>query len=170
MNFLTKFHEDWTINVASRVKNAPPLGSHVFQAKVTIFELIQDIIGTNLLSKFYEDRKINVASRVLTRKYIENCPSPWRSYINKTNVLTKFHDDWTKNVTSRVFTRNTATPPGGHVHKDWASNVTSTIFKLSQGINGKNVLTKFHEDRTISLASRVFTRQNVDAARRTRDD
>ncbi|KAH3846860.1 hypothetical protein DPMN_089166 [Dreissena polymorpha] len=47
MNVLTKFHEDWTINVASRVltrfyyshirKNAPPLGSNVFQAKVTIF-------------------------------------------------------------------------------------------------------------------------------------
>ncbi|KAH3883960.1 hypothetical protein DPMN_007930 [Dreissena polymorpha] len=57
MNLLTKFHEDRTINVASRVltrKNAPPLGSHVFQAKVTIFELIQDISGTNLLSKSSE--------------------------------------------------------------------------------------------------------------------
>ncbi|KAH3894111.1 hypothetical protein DPMN_018269 [Dreissena polymorpha] len=62
-----KFHEDRTINVASRVltrfyyshirKNAPPLGSHVFQANVTIFELIQGIIGTNLLTKFYDDRK-----------------------------------------------------------------------------------------------------------------
>ncbi|KAH3856453.1 hypothetical protein DPMN_099041 [Dreissena polymorpha] len=31
MNLLTKFHEDQTVNVASRVKNAPPLG-HVFQA------------------------------------------------------------------------------------------------------------------------------------------
>ncbi|KAH3881415.1 hypothetical protein DPMN_005342 [Dreissena polymorpha] len=29
-------------------KHAPPLGSHVFQAKVTIFELIQDIFGTNI--------------------------------------------------------------------------------------------------------------------------
>ncbi|KAH3847596.1 hypothetical protein DPMN_089923 [Dreissena polymorpha] len=55
-------HEDWTINVASSVKNAPPLDNHVFQAKVTIFQLIQDIIGTNLLSKIHEDRKINVAS------------------------------------------------------------------------------------------------------------
>ncbi|KAH3726468.1 hypothetical protein DPMN_052335 [Dreissena polymorpha] len=73
MNLLTKFHEDWTINVASRVKNTLPLGSHVFQAKVTIFKLIQDNIGTNLLSKFHEDRKINVASRVLTRK---NAPLP----------------------------------------------------------------------------------------------
>ncbi|KAH3709828.1 hypothetical protein DPMN_069293 [Dreissena polymorpha] len=54
-------------------KNAPPLGSHVFQAKVTIFELIQDIIGTNHLWKFQEDLKINVAPRVLTRK---NAPPP----------------------------------------------------------------------------------------------
>ncbi|KAH3705689.1 hypothetical protein DPMN_080766 [Dreissena polymorpha] len=64
------FHEDQTINMASRVKNAPPLGSHVFQAKVTIFELIQDIIETNLLSKFHEDWTINVASRELTRQML----------------------------------------------------------------------------------------------------
>ncbi|KAH3851255.1 hypothetical protein DPMN_093735 [Dreissena polymorpha] len=62
------FHEDQTINVASRVKNAPLLGSHVFQANVTIFKLIQDIIKTNLLTKFHEDLTINVASRALTRK------------------------------------------------------------------------------------------------------
>ncbi|KAH3851601.1 hypothetical protein DPMN_094083 [Dreissena polymorpha] len=106
MNLLTKFHEDRTINVASRVltrfyysrirnkssdtksvtdrqtdsaktiyplfferghKNAPPLGSHVFQANIIIFELLQDIIETNLLTKFHEDWTINVASRVLTR-------------------------------------------------------------------------------------------------------
>ncbi|KAH3887470.1 hypothetical protein DPMN_011487 [Dreissena polymorpha] len=55
-NHLTKFHDDRTINVASRVlkrKNAPP----------------PDIFRTNLLSKFHEDRTINVASRVLTRKH-----------------------------------------------------------------------------------------------------
>ncbi|KAH3699332.1 hypothetical protein DPMN_074288 [Dreissena polymorpha] len=67
-NLLTKFHEDWKINVASRVltrfyyshmrKNALPLGSDVFQANVTIFELIQDIIEINLLTKFHEDWKL----------------------------------------------------------------------------------------------------------------
>ncbi|KAH3711267.1 hypothetical protein DPMN_070769 [Dreissena polymorpha] len=62
MNLLIQFHEDRTINVASRVKNAPPHGSNVFQGK--------DIIGTNLLTKFHEDRKINVASRVLTRQML----------------------------------------------------------------------------------------------------
>ncbi|KAH3808836.1 hypothetical protein DPMN_137195 [Dreissena polymorpha] len=61
-NLLTTFHDDQTINVASRVltrtntppsgdiskasrvTNATPLGSHVFPGNVTIFELIQDII------------------------------------------------------------------------------------------------------------------------------
>ncbi|KAH3854982.1 hypothetical protein DPMN_097542 [Dreissena polymorpha] len=62
MNLLTKFHENRTVNVASRVftrfyyshirKIAPPLGSHVFQANIIIFKLIQDIIETNLLTKF----------------------------------------------------------------------------------------------------------------------
>ncbi|KAH3826100.1 hypothetical protein DPMN_127993 [Dreissena polymorpha] len=94
MNLLTKFHEDWTINVASRVltrfyyshirKNAPPLGSDVFLAKVFIFELIQDISGTNLLSKFHEDWKINVASRVLTKK---NAPPSGGHFFQPTGII-----------------------------------------------------------------------------------
>ncbi|KAH3749650.1 hypothetical protein DPMN_184151 [Dreissena polymorpha] len=64
INLLTEFLEERTINVAPRVKNAPPLGSHVFQANVTIFKLIQDIIETKVLTKFHEDWTINVAFRV----------------------------------------------------------------------------------------------------------
>ncbi|KAH3853341.1 hypothetical protein DPMN_095863 [Dreissena polymorpha] len=174
MNLLTKFHEDWTINVASRV--------HVFQAKVTIFKLIQDIIGINLLAKFHEDRKINVASRVLTRK---NAPAPGGHVFQPTgiifelfqdiigmNLLTKFHEDWTINVTSRVknapplgsyfhedrkinvdskvLTRKKSPPPGSHVFQP-----ASIIFKLVQDIIGMNLLTKFHEDQTMNVASRV---------------
>ncbi|KAH3738902.1 hypothetical protein DPMN_045545 [Dreissena polymorpha] len=67
-NLLTKFHEDWAINMASREKFPAP-GGHVLKATKTIFELIQDIIGTNLQTKFHDDRKINVTSRVLTRSY-----------------------------------------------------------------------------------------------------
>ncbi|KAH3787961.1 hypothetical protein DPMN_166088 [Dreissena polymorpha] len=171
MNLLTKFHEDWTINVASRVltrfyyshirKNAPPLCRHVFQAKVTIFELIQDISGTNLLSKFHEDWKINVASRVLTRK---NAPPPGRHVFHPTgiifkliqdiigmNLLTKFYEDQTINVASRV---KNAPPLGSHVFQ---ANVT--IFELIQDIIKTNLLTKFHEDWTINVASRELTRQ-----------
>ncbi|KAH3731029.1 hypothetical protein DPMN_057034 [Dreissena polymorpha] len=162
----------------SAQKNAPPLGSHVFQAKVTIFKLIQDIIATNLLTKFHEDRKINVASRVLTRK---KCPAPWRPYIIGMNLLTKFHfilalhshikknapppgghvfspiwtvffhEDWAQIVTSRVFTRNTAPPPGGHVFQR-----TGTIFILNQHIIHTNILTKLHQDWASNVTSAVF--------------
>ncbi|KAH3883534.1 hypothetical protein DPMN_007493 [Dreissena polymorpha] len=155
--YLTKFHEDWTINVASRVltrKNAPPPGGHVFKATKTIYELIQDIIGTNLLTKFHEDQTVNVDSR----PYKENCPAPWKPcFSSKHNYfLTKFHEDWTINVASRVFTRKNAPPPGGHVFK-----ATKTIFKLIQDIIGTNLLTNFHDDRKINVTSRVLTRKNA---------
>ncbi|KAH3884038.1 hypothetical protein DPMN_008009 [Dreissena polymorpha] len=65
MNLLTKFHEDRTENVASRVltrlyyshkrKNAPPHGSHVFQANIIIFELLQISLRLFFLTKFHED-------------------------------------------------------------------------------------------------------------------
>ncbi|KAH3750421.1 hypothetical protein DPMN_184943 [Dreissena polymorpha] len=147
MNLLTKFYKDRTINVASRVKNAPPLGSHVFQA---------NIIWTNLVSKFHGDLKINVNSRVHIMK---NAPPPGGHVFQPTgiifklvqdiigmNILTKFHEDRTINVASRVLTN--------HVFQ---ANVT--IFELIQDIIETNLLTEFHEDWTINVASRVLTRQ-----------
>ncbi|KAH3894437.1 hypothetical protein DPMN_018594 [Dreissena polymorpha] len=74
-NHLTKFHEERTVNLASRVltshkmKNDPPRGGHIFQRTGTIFKLVQDIIGTNLLAYSHDDRTIKLASRVLTRPY-----------------------------------------------------------------------------------------------------
>ncbi|KAH3807243.1 hypothetical protein DPMN_135578 [Dreissena polymorpha] len=169
-NLLTKFHEDWAINVASRVltrfyyshlkKNTPPPGGHVCKATKTIFKLIQDIIGTNLLTKFHDDRKINVTSRMLTRK---NAPLPWSPYIIRMNLLTEFHEDRTINVASRVLTRfyyshirKNAPPLGSHVF-----HAKVTIFELIQIIIGKNLLSKFHEDRKINVASRVLPRKNA---------
>ncbi|KAH3821401.1 hypothetical protein DPMN_123165 [Dreissena polymorpha] len=147
----------WTTNVTSRVltrKTAPPHGGHVFHSTGTIFQLVQDIIGTHVLTQFHEDWTKNVTSRVLTRK---TATPPWRPYIIGTHVLTKFHEDRTINVTSRVLTRfaiyKTATPPGGHVFQS-----TGTIFKLVQDIIGTHVLSKFHEDWTINVASRVLKR------------
>ncbi|KAH3861206.1 hypothetical protein DPMN_024133 [Dreissena polymorpha] len=147
------------MNVASRVKNAQPLCSHVFQESITIFELIQYIIETNLLTKFPEDWTINVASRVLTRFYYSNI-LPYKVKfthlgshvfqanltifelirdIIKTNLLTKFLEDWTINVASRVLTRKNAPPLGSHT----------------------NLLTKIHEDRKINVASRVKKEQDM---------
>ncbi|KAH3729330.1 hypothetical protein DPMN_055298 [Dreissena polymorpha] len=163
---------------------------HVFLPIRTIFELNRHIPKTHVLTKFYEDWTKNVTSRVKLTRPLAAIFSPiWTIFEHvrdiKTNVLTKFHDDWAKIVTSRVFTRNTAPPPWRpcfstdrnhfstqptyHLDKHWASIVTFTFFEISRGINGTNVLTKFHEDRTINVASRVFTRQNVDDAQRTTD-
>ncbi|KAH3881256.1 hypothetical protein DPMN_005180 [Dreissena polymorpha] len=123
----TNLHEDRKIIVASRVKTAPPPGSHVFQPTGIIFELIQDIIGTNLLTNFHEDRKINVASS-------EKCPTPWWPYIIGINLLTKFHEDWTINVASRV---KNAPPLGSHVFQ-----AKVMIVKVIQDIIETNLLIK----------------------------
>ncbi|KAH3882370.1 hypothetical protein DPMN_006306 [Dreissena polymorpha] len=133
-NLLNKFHEDWTIN-----EKCPAPGGHVVKATKTIFELIQDIIGTNLLTKFNDDRKINVTSRVLTRK---NVPPRGGHVFQPTFMM--------------IGTLCSAPPLGGHVFQP-----TGTIFKLLQYIIGINVLTKFHNDRIINLASRVLLCKNA---------
>ncbi|KAH3865870.1 hypothetical protein DPMN_028914 [Dreissena polymorpha] len=184
--FLTKFHEDWTINVPSREK-CPAPGGHVFKATKTIYELIQDIIGTNLLTKFHDDRKITVTSS----------PRPCGGHVFQPtgiifelvqdiigmNLLTEFHEDRTLNVASRV--KNAPPLDKSSDHEDRTINVASrvltrfyyshirknvpplgshvfqakdTIFELIKDISGMNLLTKFHEDQTINVASRVLTR------------
>ncbi|KAH3715058.1 hypothetical protein DPMN_057762 [Dreissena polymorpha] len=122
---------NWAKNVTSRRKNAPPTGGHVFSLIPTIFKLVRDI--------------------------------------NKSNVLTNFHDDWAKIVTSRVLTRKTAPPTGGHVFQRTGTTFELnqhiiktnilTNFELDRDFMGTKLLTKFHEDQTINVASRVFTNQ-----------
>ncbi|KAH3861932.1 hypothetical protein DPMN_024886 [Dreissena polymorpha] len=141
---LTKFHEGRKRNVPSRkytqlLKTARPPGNHIFQRTETIFEL--------------------------------------NSHIKETNVLTKFHENWAENVTSRVFTcfhcihiEKNAPPTGGHVFSPiWTIfelvreiNKTNclqvfffflTYFELGRDIIGTKLLTKFHEDHTINVAS-----------------
>ncbi|KAH3702252.1 hypothetical protein DPMN_077262 [Dreissena polymorpha] len=85
------FHEDWTINVTSRVlkrfyytlklykenchdhwrplltrKNCHATWQPCFSTTGTIFELVQDIIRTNVLTKFFENWTINLTSTVKT--------------------------------------------------------------------------------------------------------
>ncbi|KAH3886509.1 hypothetical protein DPMN_010520 [Dreissena polymorpha] len=126
----------------------PYPGGHVFQQTGNIFELVQDIIGTNLLTKFHEDPTINVASTVLTRRIFmmhnrrqtidkrKNAP-PLGAHIN---FLTKFHDNRTINVASRVLTRK----------MPWCPYIIETI-----------LLTKFLDNRTINVASRELIRKNA---------
>ncbi|KAH3704937.1 hypothetical protein DPMN_079999 [Dreissena polymorpha] len=141
-------------------KNAPPPGGHVVHLTGTIFELVQDNIGTILVTMFHEEQKINVASRVLTRQHEQ--PPGTNFHDDRTiNVASRvktpcplgdhFHEDRTINVASRMLTSNIikhAPPPGSHVFQ-----ATGLIFKLFQDIIWTNLQTKFHDDQTINVAS-----------------
>ncbi|KAH3768988.1 hypothetical protein DPMN_170232 [Dreissena polymorpha] len=153
-NLLTKFHEDQTINVASRVltsfflltrKTAPPPGEQ-----------------NNVLKDFHEYWTINITSRELTRKTAK--PPPWQPFLsterNHFHTELSYHKNkyWNINVTTRV---KTAAPPDiirknilPRLHEDWTLNVTSRV----QDIILTNVLTKFDEDWTINVTPRVLTR------------
>ncbi|KAH3705493.1 hypothetical protein DPMN_080568 [Dreissena polymorpha] len=152
-NLLTKFHDDWTINVASRVltrKTSPPPGGHVFQPTGIIFELFQDIIGINLLTKKNAPRlgshvfEANVTILELVHDIIE------------TNLLTKFHGDLTTNVLPPP-------PPGWYVFQP-----TGIIFELVQHIIGNNLLTKFYyshiKKNALSHGSHVFQANTINVA------
>ncbi|KAH3894108.1 hypothetical protein DPMN_018266 [Dreissena polymorpha] len=169
---LTKFHEDWAKNVSSRLftcfhysyihieKTAPTPGGHVFPPIKTIFELVRDIHKINE----NDPRGGHVFSPIRTIFELNR-------RVQETNVLNKFHKDWTENVTSIVFTcfqyihiEKTAPPLSGHVFSSiWTIFELQTIetsrvfisFELGRGIIGTNVLTKFHDDRTRNVASRM---------------
>ncbi|KAH3854387.1 hypothetical protein DPMN_096928 [Dreissena polymorpha] len=174
-NLRTKFHEDWTINVTSRVltrKTAPSPGGHIFQQTEPIFKpnrnskLSRAIIRKNVLNNSHVDLAINVTAIVLTRK---TAPPLGGHVFQRTGIFSNSDElsieikYWTVNVTSRVLTRKTAPSPG-----DWTIHVTSrvltsktaphpcshvsqqtgTILELSREIIKKNALTKFQDDWT----------------------
>ncbi|KAH3825616.1 hypothetical protein DPMN_127497 [Dreissena polymorpha] len=153
-NVLTKFHDDWTKNVTSRVftsffyntnirkKTPPPPGSHVFLPIRTIFELNRCIKETNVLTKFHKDWAKN-----------KNAPPPgghvFQMFTTIFKLIRDIHITNAKNVTSR---RPPPPPPGGYVFL-----LIRTIFELDRRIQETNVLTKFHVDWTKNVTSRVFT-------------
>ncbi|KAH3775085.1 hypothetical protein DPMN_176481 [Dreissena polymorpha] len=121
---LTKFHEDWTKNVTSRVftcfhyihieKTAPPPGGHVFLPIWTIFELVRDINETNVLIKLHDDWALNTAPPPGGHSHEDWASNVTSTVftsrgINVSNVLTKFHEDQTINVAYGVFTRQMLT-------------------------------------------------------------
>ncbi|KAH3853976.1 hypothetical protein DPMN_096514 [Dreissena polymorpha] len=178
-NFLTKknapppgghFHEDQTISVDSIVltrKNDPRLGGHVFQAtgvtrKIppppdshvfqqtgTIFELIQDIIRTNVLTKFHYDSTINVTFRVKIP------PHPGCNVFRPTKTIFELVEDIV-NVNARVFTDGGQRP----ILKPHLSNQCSITRKTAPPpwrpyINKNNLFTKFHDDWANNVSSRM---------------
>ncbi|KAH3738291.1 hypothetical protein DPMN_044924 [Dreissena polymorpha] len=110
--FQAKFHEDRKINVASREKCPAPSGGHVFQPTGIIFEHVQYIIGMNLLTKKNAPPLGShvFQANVTIFELIQD--------IIETNLLTKFHEDWTINVASRQLTRQMLTPHNGRRTKN----------------------------------------------------
>ncbi|KAH3787068.1 hypothetical protein DPMN_165187 [Dreissena polymorpha] len=141
-NVLTKFHEDWTINLTSTVKTAPPPGGHVFLPTGTIFELVKDFIGTHVPTKFHDDWTKNVTSRVLTRK-------------TATPPGTQFHEDWTINVNVDAARQTT--------NKRRSQKLTMS--KLCS-VNGK-VITNKSQIIEEAYFSKHYKRKNVDLCKIT---
>ncbi|KAH3845203.1 hypothetical protein DPMN_087478 [Dreissena polymorpha] len=92
----------------------------------------RDVIRTNVLTNFHAE--------VLTR-----FPVSWR---------TRFPKDQShfRNIYSHL--KKNACSRGGNLFQQ-----TGTIFEFFQDTIGTNLLTQFHEDHTINVASSVLTRQ-----------
>ncbi|KAH3791948.1 hypothetical protein DPMN_145438 [Dreissena polymorpha] len=150
-NLLTKFHEDRTIHLASRPykKQCPAPGGHVFKVTKTIFELIQDITGTNLLTK----RNASAPGII----------SELAQHIIGMNLLTEFHEDRTINVASRVINvasrvltrfyyshiqpyKENASPLGSHVVQANKAHVDATR-RMTH--DGQRAITKAHHEHIV---------------------
>ncbi|KAH3826118.1 hypothetical protein DPMN_128011 [Dreissena polymorpha] len=79
--------------VKTRVQNAPPSGSHVFQPTGILFKLAQDIIGMNLPTKFHDDRKINVASTTTEANTSPDLPQLRKHNITFDFIMADTHCD-----------------------------------------------------------------------------
>ncbi|KAH3832763.1 hypothetical protein DPMN_106058 [Dreissena polymorpha] len=138
-NVLSNFHDDSAKSVTSIVftrKTARPTGGHVFQRTGTSFELNQRIVKKNILTNFELDRDII-----------------------GTKLLTKFHEDRKRNMPSRTVHKSSPEQsgklpclPGNHVFQR-----TRTNFEPNSRILETKVLTKFQEDWSKNVTSRVFT-------------
>ncbi|KAH3884396.1 hypothetical protein DPMN_008374 [Dreissena polymorpha] len=141
-------------------KNAPSPGRHVFQPIRTIFQLVQNIIGTNLLTKKNAQPPFAAITNVLTKFHEdwtinENAPLPGRNVFQPTKTIIEIVQDILgANLLTKVFKRKNALLPGSHVFQ-----ATVTIFELVQDIIQTNLLTKFHEDLIKNVSSRVLTRK-----------
>ncbi|KAH3882360.1 hypothetical protein DPMN_006295 [Dreissena polymorpha] len=93
----------------------------------------------------HEDWSIYLTSRVKT------APPPGA------NVSTKFYENWTNNKISRPFKEN-CPPPGSHVFQLTGTTRANQKQESLKDIIWTNLLTKFHEDQKINVASRVLTR------------
>ncbi|KAH3867002.1 hypothetical protein DPMN_030126 [Dreissena polymorpha] len=155
----TADHENWAKNLTSTVftcfhykhieKNAPPTGGHVFSPIPTISKLVRDINKTNVLTNFHDNWAKIEPSRVLTREnchyihIVKNAPPTGGHVFHRSRPFSNLSE-------TSIEPMKTAPTTGGH------TNIL-TNFELGRDFIGTKLLTKFHEDGTRNVASRVFT-------------
>ncbi|KAH3868580.1 hypothetical protein DPMN_031730 [Dreissena polymorpha] len=178
---MTKFHEDRTINVASRVFTNKCGRTDDGQTPVTKAPLSNQ--KTKVLTKFHENWAKNVTSRVFTygrtdgrtdgRGVYHNTSRHRRAYKKSIGGYLSYAYDINRHTDGQTDGRtdgrgvyhNTsrhrrayknAPPTGGHVFSPiW------NIFELVREINKTNVLTNIHDDWEKIVTSRVFTRKTA---------
>ncbi|KAH3887555.1 hypothetical protein DPMN_011572, partial [Dreissena polymorpha] len=118
----------------------PPLCGHVFQQTGTIFKLIRDIMR----QKSSIQRKI---------------PRPPDVHVFRpTGTISEL----TIHMALRVSTRKNSLPPSPFRKR---FSINRNHFRTHPRDHWDNLRTKFHEDRIINVASRVFTRQKTNKRR-----
>ncbi|KAH3825379.1 hypothetical protein DPMN_127254 [Dreissena polymorpha] len=130
INLLTKFPEDGTLNVTSKVltrKNVPPPSGNVFKQTRTTFQLIQDVIGTYIVTK---DQTKHLASRMkmpipLAAK--KNAPPSDGHVFQQTRSIFKLNQDVFGVYVLTKFHR---------LYHQLVFQPTETIFELVQDIIG----------------------------------
>ncbi|KAH3884845.1 hypothetical protein DPMN_008830 [Dreissena polymorpha] len=116
-----------------------------------IFELVQDIIGTNLQTKFHDDWKINESSQVLTRK---NALLPGGHVFQPTGIIFQLVQYIIgMNRLTKVFTRKNALPLGSHVFQ-----ANTNIFDWTIKCGLESLERKSRKVRTHTLGCKI----NVD--------
>ncbi|KAH3882301.1 hypothetical protein DPMN_006236 [Dreissena polymorpha] len=179
-NVLTNFHDDWAKIVTSSVfaRTKMPTGGHIYQRTRTTFELNQHIINTNILTNFELDRDI-IGTNVLT-KFHEDRTKMWplektappsgghvfqrtrttfnpNQHIIKTNISTNFElnqDIIGTKLLTNVYEQMLT---DGRTMDGRTDDGQRPVTKGYLSNQETNILTKFHEDWTTNVTSRVFT-------------
>ncbi|KAH3857358.1 hypothetical protein DPMN_099965 [Dreissena polymorpha] len=162
--------------IGQKLKTAPPTGGHT--NILTNFELGRDFIGTKLLTKFHEDGTRNVAFRdgrtydgqtPVIKAYLSNQlansretglgklpPEDEHKPFAHLRGVSSFNLYQMSNITKILLSKH----PGqvsSLLNQNSGAWSVFIFVRFDQDFIGTKLLTKFHEDRTINVASRVFT-------------
>ena len=135
----------------------------VFDPASPIFELDWDIVKMIILSKFDEDKTKTMASRVFTRFFndLTYWPCFWPDMTHIRTWPRYCQDDHSEQVWWRLDQKCGLQCSQGFSMMwptDLVFDPTSPIFELNWDIVKMIILSKFDEDWTKTMASRVFTR------------